>query len=626
MKSLYTTIATLLLCISGYSQTLQNGGFETGNYTGYSFTVQNGGFQVTQCNANTNGYSTLTPSTTNNNFNSNATLVTGSGNDATLAAQNIFVPIVNSGNFSLKLNNNSGGGTIATMSQNFLTTSSVISFDFSLIVEDLHQSQPAIQPFFTVRAYNLNDEIISNNNLCITADPTNPIFSIIEGTEIEYTGWKCGRITIPDEYVGQEIRLEFVMSDCGLSAHLGTVYIDNITNDASCNNPVYGFLQLNPVEYNCPNQSFNVCGNYILPENCNTPPSLTLEITQNGNIVSTLTNAQTNGNTFCFNVNLNDFGANPNGDYEFNLIGDFTLNNNNGGYILTLFDSSSVPGADVNFGINPEDATVNGSILSWPDTSTGYTLEFVADGTCCPDMPAPISPISYTVTTTDNQFDLDIVVSELSYKCFRWRILSEDCGSWSDWCCLAVAPGNTYENLLDDCYPNGLEFCLPSYHAVITENGISFEQREQWITAENTIQNQAEVTYQAGDYLELQPGFNTVTGAVFLAQIEGCVPELTVTTTASRTAYYEEEKESDESQIRESFNGFTVYPNPTNGSITVKFENSVNQFGIYDVTGKQLISIPNTTNHETQIDLSNLAPGIYFLTADGAPIQKIVKN
>ncbi|MEE1899614.1 T9SS type A sorting domain-containing protein [Flavobacterium rakeshii] len=625
MKNLYTTIATLLLCISGYSQTLQNGGFETGNYTGYSFTLQNGGFQVTQCNINTNGYNTLTPSSTYNSFNSNATLVTGNGNDVTLAAQNIFVPIVNSGNFSLKLNNNTGGGSIATMSQTFLTTTSVISFDFSLIVEDHHQSSPQYQPFFTVRAYNLNDEIISNNNFCISADPENPIFSSIENTELQYTGWKCGRITIPDEYINQEIRLEFVMSDCGQVQHYGTVYIDNISNDSSCNTPVYGFLQLDPIQYNCPQSSFNVCGSFTLPEYCNAPPNLSLEITQDGNVVSTLTNAQINGNTFCFNVNLNDFGANPNGDYEFNLIGDFTLNNNNGGYILTLFDSSSVPGADVSFGISPEDATVNGNILSWPDTSTSYTLEFVADGTCCPDSAAPTSPISYTVTTTDNQFNLDVVVNELSYKCFRWRILT-DCGSWSDWCCLASAPGSTYENLLDDCYPNGLELCLPNYHAVITENGISFEQREQWITAENTIQNQAEVTYQAGDYLELQPGFNTVTGAVFLAQIEGCVPELTVTTTASRTAYYEEEKESDESQIRESFNGFTVYPNPTNGSITVKFDNSVNQFGIYDVTGKQLISIPNTTNHETQIDLSNLAPGIYFLTADGAPIQKIVKN
>ena len=574
MKNLYLFIIAFTLCISGYSQCITNGNFEAGaaginafNYTLNADNDPNNSFFISSCEVDTDGFFSINATQIMNQ--TNATLVQA-GNDPTTG-----IPMVHNGNFAMKLNDNDGEAEITTMSQIFTPQAGTISFFYSLIVEVAHPGTPQ-QAFFSTRIYDVaTGNIINNNNICIEANTNNPIFSNSNG--LLTTDWRCGMIGIPDEYIGHEVRLEFIITDCGAGAHSGTVYIDDITCGINCNNPAFGFLQLNPTQNNCPNQPFTVCGNFILPDRCNTSPDLILEIIKDGETIASLTNAQINGNTFCFTVDPSNFGANPNGGYEFNLTGNFTLDN---GFVLTLFDSSSVPGSDVSFGVSPEDATVNGNILSWPDVSSSYTLEFVADGTCCPGQPAPSSPISYTVTTTVNQFDLDLVINELSYKCFRWRILT-DCGGWSDWCCLASS-SDTYENLLHDvCYPEGLELCLPNYHAVITENGYSFEQREQWITAENTIQSNAEVTYQAGDYVELQPGFNTVTGTTFLAQIEGCVPELTVTTTSAKMVY---EEEFDDNQIRESYNGFTVYPNPTSGTITVQFETNVNEFSVYDIT------------------------------------------
>lgn len=128
-----------------------------------------------------------------------------------------------------------------------------------------------------------------------------------------------------------------------------------------------------------------------------------------------------------------------------------------------------------------------------------------------------------------------------------------------------------------------------------------------------------EINMTAENYILLEPNSTIEYGTDFLAQINTCssVPQ-------GRPAQ-QTEATGNESLIK-SYNGFTVYPNPTNSSVTVKFETSVGQFSIYDITGKQLINIPNNNANETQIDLSNLAAGIYLLTADRMPIQKIIKN
>ena len=71
----------------------------------------------------------------------------------------------------------------------------------------------------------------------------------------------------------------------------------------------------------------------------------------------------------------------------------------------------------------------------------------------------------------------------------------------------------------------------------------------------------------------------------------------------------------------------TVYPNPTNGIITIVANTNepLNQVSIYNYAGK-LVNQIQTNNSSVQFDLSDLASGVYLLqTANGQSI-KLVKE
>jgi len=72
----------------------------------------------------------------------------------------------------------------------------------------------------------------------------------------------------------------------------------------------------------------------------------------------------------------------------------------------------------------------------------------------------------------------------------------------------------------------------------------------------------------------------------------------------------------------------TLYPNPTDGLITISGITSQTTYALVDVTGKTLSS-STILNSNTKIDLSNLPNGIYFVRLEAAEnrfVQKIVLN
>jgi hypothetical protein len=69
-----------------------------------------------------------------------------------------------------------------------------------------------------------------------------------------------------------------------------------------------------------------------------------------------------------------------------------------------------------------------------------------------------------------------------------------------------------------------------------------------------------------------------------------------------------------------------IYPNPTSENITVKHSKDVKQLTIYNVVGDIVVSVQNNSNAQTQLDLSNLAAGIYILQIDDQERQKIIKQ
>ena len=74
-------------------------------------------------------------------------------------------------------------------------------------------------------------------------------------------------------------------------------------------------------------------------------------------------------------------------------------------------------------------------------------------------------------------------------------------------------------------------------------------------------------------------------------------------------------------------NNISIYPNPAQNQLTIKAENlKIEQIVILDVTGKE---VRNITQNLTEIDISDLQKGIYFVkiyTDKGVGNQRIIKN
>ena len=58
-----------------------------------------------------------------------------------------------------------------------------------------------------------------------------------------------------------------------------------------------------------------------------------------------------------------------------------------------------------------------------------------------------------------------------------------------------------------------------------------------------------------------------------------------------------------------------IYPNPTNGLLTIDGNNTIKNISVIDGLGNQLLKVENNNNEveSTRLDLSNFAKGIYFI-------------
>ncbi len=108
---------------------------------------------------------------------------------------------------------------------------------------------------------------------------------------------------------------------------------------------------------------------------------------------------------------------------------------------------------------------------------------------------------------------------------------------------------------------------------------------------------------------------------------EGTMPSLTYSYTPMLTSI---------SSVNKSVASFNVYPNPTLDNITIDInktsQGSNNSYTIYGVDGKIILTKELgmiATKYQEKIDLSSVAPGLYFveLLLEGArSTQKVVKN
>lgn len=341
-----------------------NGGFESGYDDNYYFKyLRDTSPGPYSCNMSTSNLLPYAPNSTPDTPLEVAGLVSP-GYDSRLAslATPVLIDRVRTGERAIKLNNNSTGATtygydVTSMSKRFIVNSNIISFSFSLIVQDPSHGITD-QPHFIVRLYDKNDVLV--DDLCIVADvdDTDRFQSVMaSGYPLLYTGWQCANLYADRIPYGEEARLEFIITDCGLGGHYGTVYIDDICTANDCK-PAFGEVHLDVSNFTpvCPAFPFNVTGTFTAPQNINTTPpqsgtltQMQLNIKQGGVVVTSLTNAVISGNTFSFPVTAANFtvspATSPDGEYEYEAIGTFALGTNT----YTANDDSANVGPDAIF-------------------------------------------------------------------------------------------------------------------------------------------------------------------------------------------------------------------------------------------------------------------------------------
>jgi alpha-tubulin suppressor-like RCC1 family protein len=128
----------------------------------------------------------------------------------------------------------------------------------------------------------------------------------------------------------------------------------------------------------------------------------------------------------------------------------------------------------------------------------------------------------------------------------------------------------------------------------------------------------------ANSFVQLNPGFQTITGAVFLARpFNGCTagaPSIAILDTSSAT------KSESIPELITTNEYLVVYPNPTSGRIKVAFNQKVDEIRLYDQFGKLLQKHIPLSDAETELDLSPYSNGMYYLRANGFIPVKVIKH
>lgn len=142
--------------------------------------------------------------------------------------------VAEGGNHSLRLGNTSTGGGAERISKTFTVTpeNSYFLVQYAVLLEDPGHS-PHLQPRFEMRVFDETGELLPCGEYAVRAGPDIPGFVPCNGWEI--LPWTSVGFEL-SSYVGQEISIELITTDCGKGDHAGYAYMD-----AACQSLNIGF-------------------------------------------------------------------------------------------------------------------------------------------------------------------------------------------------------------------------------------------------------------------------------------------------------------------------------------------------------------------------------------------------
>jgi len=267
-----------------------------------------------------------------------------------------IIPRVKSGNHSIRLNNNSGGGyDVSLMRRDFIVQSNQdhITFNYALVLQDPQgtgsHTNTSSNPYYQCRLKTSTGNIIFERR--IIADRNNTlVFNSIGDGSIVYTNWNCENMDV-SQYKGQTLTLEVIVSDCGLGGHWGYAYFDDFCG-TKCTAPTFGSITLNPIGITCPLLPLTVSGSFTAPAGYELQNlSLKVKDLSGQNTDKIITNyTLTGSNTFSFKVKNSDFFPNAvvsNKGFDFFVTGTFKLVGQN--TTTEIISQSANAGNDVTF-------------------------------------------------------------------------------------------------------------------------------------------------------------------------------------------------------------------------------------------------------------------------------------
>ena len=122
----------------------------------------------------------------------------------------------------------------------------------------------------------------------------------------------------------------------------------------------------------------------------------------------------------------------------------------------------------------------------------------------------------------------------------------------------------------------------------------------------------ANVTFRAGHFVDLFPGFEVDYGATFDASIDGNLLPMTNCNLTYRKSTPNEESSTEENQ---NHSGFGLFPNPNTGKFTLTYPQleANSEFYICDITGRIIYKRSlNISEDHADIIVNGLADGIYY--------------
>ncbi|MFT5336827.1 MAG: hypothetical protein ACI9YL_000827, partial [Luteibaculaceae bacterium] len=199
------------LCTACKNAGLEEMSFDgwSGFYGGYNNPRNNNGFQ---------------PGETNQQTDSRHTIMSVGSYDPLIGPDLPLTP-PNGSHYSMKLGNRNVGAEAEVAEYTFTVDAdnNNVLYWYAVVFEDPNHI-PDEQPFFMIRMFDASDNEILCAHYEVRAGPSIPGFLDGPGS-IRWTNWTPVSIPVND-FLGQQVRVEFTNKDCDLGGHFGYSYLD----------------------------------------------------------------------------------------------------------------------------------------------------------------------------------------------------------------------------------------------------------------------------------------------------------------------------------------------------------------------------------------------------------------